>query len=220
MNTDVCARLRARRAVRIAAALAASGGAAIATAVAADAASSLNVTVTHNVLVGQRVSVRGSDGSGQSGQTLAIQVRHGRGWATEARVSTGAGGAFKASWRPHATGRYLVRAVATGPGSIVGAPSSNSSTVTVYRTAAASWYGPGLYGSPVACGGTLEPGELGVANKTLPCGSRVTLRYHGRQVTVKVIDRGPYVAGRDYDLTDATRARLGFPDTGTLWASR
>src|SRR5947209_9784721 len=154
MDTDVCARPRARRTARIVAALAASGGAAIATTVVADAASSLNVTATHDVLVGQRVVVRGSDGSGQPGQSLAIQVRHGRAWSTEARVSTRAGGAFRASWRPHATGRYLVRAVATGPGSIVGPSSSNTNRVTVYRTAAASWYGPGLYGSPVACGGT------------------------------------------------------------------
>jgi rare lipoprotein A len=219
MNTDACARPRAR-AARITAALAATGGAAIATAVTAQAAPSFNVNATHNVLVDQRVVVHGTDGSGQSGQTLAIQVRQGRRWATKARVSTGTGGSFRAAWRPHTTGRYFVRALVTGPGSIVAASASNTTAVTVYRTASASWYGPGLYGSPLACGGTLEPGELGVANKTLPCGSRVTLRYHGRHVTVRVIDRGPYVAGRDYDLTDATRSRLGFPDTGTLWSSR
>ena len=46
--------------------------------------------------------------------------------------------------------------------------------------AGASYYGPGLYGNGVACGGTLEPGTLGVANKTLPCGTKVKLRYHGR----------------------------------------
>ena len=81
--------------------------------------------------------------------------------------------------------------------------------MTVFRYATASWYGPGLYGHHVACGGTLEPDTLGVANKTLPCGSKVTLRYGGHQVRVPVIDRGPYVAGRDYDLTEATKSRLG-----------
>ena len=64
------------------------------------------------------------------------------------------------------------------------------------------------------------PGTLGVANKTLPCGTKVKLRYHGRSVTVPVIDRGPYVAGRDYDLTEATKERLGFPGVGTVLASR
>jgi rare lipoprotein A (peptidoglycan hydrolase) len=35
-----------------------------------------------------------------------------------------------------------------------------------------------------------------------------------------VIDRGPYVGGRDWDLTGATKTRLGFPSTGTVWATR
>ena len=59
-----------------------------------------------------------------------------------------------------------------------------------------------------------------MAHKTLPCGTKVTLRYRGRSVTVRVIDRGPYVAGRDYDLTAATKQRLRFPDLGVLLASR
>jgi len=92
--------------------------------------------------------------------------------------------------------------------------------VTVFRRAVASYYGPGFYGSRTACGQTLEPSTLGVANKTLPCGTKVVLRYHGRQVKVPVIDRGPYVAGRDFDLTAATRQRLRFPSTGTLLSSK
>ena len=92
--------------------------------------------------------------------------------------------------------------------------------VTAFYEAGASYYGPGLYGSGMACGGTLMPGTLGVAHKTLPCGTRVTLRYHGHTVTVPVVDRGPYVAGRDFDLTTATRDRLHFPGVGTVLASR
>ncbi len=57
---------------------------------------------------------------------------------------------------------------------------------------------------------------MGVAHKTLPCGTKVKLRYHGRSVTVPVIDRGPYVAGRDYDLTEAVKEKLGFPGVGTV----
>jgi len=89
-----------------------------------------------------------------------------------------------------------------------------SGGVTGYRLAGASWYGPGLYGGHLACGGTLTAGTLGVANKTLPCGSKVTLRYHGRSVTVPVVDRGPYVGGRDFDLTAATKQKLGFGRPG------
>ena len=97
---------------------------------------------------------------------------------------------------------------------------STARRLTAYRQAGASYYGPGLYGNGVACGGTLMPGTLGVANKTLPCGTKVKLRYRGRSVTVPVIDRGPYVAGRDYDLTEATKERLGFPGVGTVLANR
>jgi rare lipoprotein A len=89
--------------------------------------------------------------------------------------------------------------------------------LNVYRLVEASWYGGG---GGLACGGELTPGTMGVANRTLPCGTRVTLRYHGRSVTVPVIDRGPFVAGREFDLTEATKDALGFPDTGMLWSDR
>ena len=46
----------------------------------------------------------------------------------------------------------------------------------------------------------------------------VKLRYHGHSIRVPVIDRGPYVAGREYDLTEAVRDRLGFPGVGTVLA--
>ena len=93
--------------------------------------------------------------------------------------------------------------------------SSDARKLTTYRLAGASYYGPGLYGNGVACGGTLLPGTMGVANKTLPCGTKVKLRYHGRSVTVPVIDRGPYVAGRDYDLTEAVKEQARLPGVGT-----
>jgi rare lipoprotein A (peptidoglycan hydrolase) len=38
-------------------------------------------------------------------------------------------------------------------------------------------------------------------------------------VRVRVIDRGPYVAGREYDLTEATARALGFEGVGEMWAS-
>jgi rare lipoprotein A (peptidoglycan hydrolase) len=83
-----------------------------------------------------------------------------------------------------------------------------------YRLAGASWYGGG---GSLACGGTLTSSTRGVANKTLPCGTIVFLRYHGNKVEVPVIDRGPFVAGREFDLTEATKRALGFGDTGEVW---
>ena len=92
--------------------------------------------------------------------------------------------------------------------------------VRVYRPTSASWYGPGLLGGRTACGGTLNATTLGVANRSLPCGTKVTFHYRGRTVTAKVIDRGPFAGGREFDLTAATRQALHFPDVGTVLSSR
>ena len=128
-------------------------------------------------------------------------------------------GSFALRWSPRRVGNYTARAYRAHSQHGRAAVSS-ARHLTSYRRADASYYGPGLYGNGVACGGTLMPGTLGVAHKTLPCGTKVKLRYHGHSVTVPVIDRGPYVAGRDYDLTEATKARLGFPGVGTVLVNR
>lgn len=81
-----------------------------------------------------------------------------------------------------------------------------------------SWYGPGLYGNSTGCGQTYTSSILGVAHKTLPCGTAVTFRNpaNGAVVTVPVIDRGPYVAGRQWDLSAATCQALGHCYTGPI----
>ena len=76
----------------------------------------------------------------------------------------------------------------------------------------ASWYGPGFYGNRTACGQIYSPQIVGVAHKSLPCGTLLVLSYGGRSVTVPVIDRGPYIAGRTLDLSAATRGALACPD--------
>ncbi len=73
------------------------------------------------------------------------------------------------------------------------------------------------YGLPVACGGVEHVAELGVANKTLPCGTQVLFMYNGRAIKVPVIDRGPYIAGREWDLTGATAEALRFPGLGPIY---
>jgi rare lipoprotein A (peptidoglycan hydrolase) len=72
------------------------------------------------------------------------------------------------------------------------------------------------YNLPIACGGVLHVPQLGVANKTLPCGSEVTFVYGNRAIRVPVIDRGPYIAGREWDLTGATAEALHFPGLGPI----
>lgn len=73
----------------------------------------------------------------------------------------------------------------------------------------ATWYGPGFFGHGTACGGTLKPSTWGIAHRTLPCGTLVTLSHKGRKVTVRVIDRGPF-SGATVDLTSRTKSYLHF----------
>jgi rare lipoprotein A (peptidoglycan hydrolase) len=74
------------------------------------------------------------------------------------------------------------------------------------RAAIATYYGPGLYGRHTACGQTLTPETVGVASRTLPCGTLVRFSYRGHSAIVPVIDRGPY-SFATWDLTTgATQA--------------
>jgi hypothetical protein len=181
------------------------------------AASHISLHVSsHYVVVGDDLALRGRV-QPRGRHRVRIVVRGSRGAAVGA--TSRRSGAFALRWRPSGLGSYSVRAYALHDRRLRGSLSP-ARRITAYRTVAASYYGPGLYGGALACGGTLEPQTLGVASKTLPCGSRVKLRYRGRDITVPVVDRGPYVAGRDYDLTEATRARLRFPSTGVLLSSR
>jgi rare lipoprotein A len=171
---------------------------------------------THAVLKGNGLAVHGKvRPSGRHRVKLVFRGRKSK----VRRVTTKANGTFALRWVPKRTGSYAVRAYGVHDRRI-DASRSVPRKLTTYRLAGASYYGPGLYGNGVACGGTLLPGTMGVAHKTLPCGTKVKLRYHGRSVTVPVIDRGPYVPGRDYDLTEAVKERLGFPGVGTVLASR
>jgi rare lipoprotein A len=162
-----------------------------------------------NVLAGRRAAVKGRLRSGQPGRPASLQRQSGHGWATIDRATTGAGGTFAFGFRPQRPGSAQLRV-------LVDAASRAIGRLNVYRRASVSWYGPGLYGNKLSCGGRLTPGTLGVANKTLPCGTHVTLRKGSRVIRVRVVDRGPYVGGREFDLTSATRERLHFAGVGSL----
>lgn len=169
-----------------------------------------------NVLAGRQASVAGALSPAVAGEPIELQAMGPRGWREIARTRTGAAGRFRLRYVPRGTGSRRVRLRFPGDG--LDRPAHRLlGRLNVYRLAEASWYGGG---GSLACGGSLTSGTLGVANKTLPCGTLVTLRYGSRSVRVPVVDRGPYVAGREFDLTEATKAALGFGDTGQVWTTQ
>lgn len=167
-----------------------------------------------NVRAGSRAVVRGV--IEPAGSTVALQIRRHRRWITLDRDRTNAAGRYVLRNRMASplSARARVR-VSRGP-----AGKRGLGRLNVYRRALASWYGPGLYGGHLSCGGTLSASKLGVAHKSLPCGTKVTLRHHGHVLRVPVIDRGPYSGAREYDLTEATARRLGFRGYGSILSTR
>ena len=81
-----------------------------------------------------------------------------------------------------------------------------------------SWYGPEFYGHRTACGYAMTRGLLGVAHRSLPCGTLITFRNptNGRTLTLPVVDRGPYVDSRQWDLTGGACLALGHCYTGSF----
>lgn len=96
------------------------------------------------------------------------------------------------------------------------ATGSNFEFSSPMRSAGATWYGPGLYGNHTACGQTLRRGTIGVAHRTLPCGTTIKFSYHGHTLVTQVIDRGPYTKGNDFDLTNGARLALDFEGVGQV----
>jgi rare lipoprotein A len=202
-------------------ALAAAGGlASTGVAVLPDSAGAQDepVTITGHrlhVVAGEAAKVDGVLAQGVTG-TVQLERRSGDGWHVEDRDRADGAGGFAFAFHPGGPGTSSLRVRVPAPG---GAPAETPGTgsvvryvgrLNVYRRSVASVYGPGLYGTALACGGHLSTSTLGVASKTLRCGAKVTFRHGGRTVRVPVVDRGPYVGGRDWDLTMATARMLGF----------
>jgi rare lipoprotein A len=100
-----------------------------------------------------------------------------------------------------------------------GAGTAPTPPVSSAAKAIATWFGPGFYGQTTACGQVLTPATVGVANRTLPCGTLVRVSYHHHRLVVPVIDRGPYGHnGASFDLTAGAAQALGITDTVRIGA--
>lgn len=82
------------------------------------------------------------------------------------------------------------------------------------QTMVASYYGAELAGSPTASGAPFDPSAYTAAHKTLPLGTQLEVSGDSGTATVTVNDRGPYVGGRDLDLSQAAAEAVGVTDTG------
>lgn len=187
-------------------------------------ASGDGMTISTNAsgILRRGLTVTGSLPSSEAGKTVEVEISGAKTkWAWE-EVASGtiqSNGAFSAVWATNHIGRFAIRAVVTsgsGASASAGAPTV---TVTVYRPSLATLYGPGFYGHRTACGVILRRTTIGVANRTLPCGTPVAIYYNGQTVIVPVIDRGPYAHHADWDLTMATGKVLGMRGTAMLDAT-
>ncbi len=164
------------------------------------------------VLAGHEVSVAGRLLPGRGGRTIAVQRLRGHSWRTVAHGRTGRRGGFAVRFRPATNANGALRVVFPGDRAN-GRATAGAGMLAVYQPVTVSWYEDG---GTTACGFHATDG---VANVSLPCGTRVRLRRGGRTVTATVDDRGPYVSGREYDLSQTTAAALGFAGVGTVDAS-
>lgn len=82
----------------------------------------------------------------------------------------------------------------------------------------ASWYGPRFHGKLTANGEIYNQMALTAAHKSLPFGTvlKVTNIRNGKSVIVRINDRGPYIDGRDLDLSKGTAQALGMISRGVI----
>lgn len=180
-----------------------------------------SLSARSNAMLGRTVNFRGTVPAEEAGRAMTVErfdAKTSR-WLAEAVTSVASDGAFLARWRTDHIGRFRLRARIEGDGAR-SASASPELSLTVYKPAKATWYGPGFYGRRTACGQKMTRTLVGVAHRWLPCGTKVAVMYGGRTMTVPVVDRGPYANGAHWDLTIAAAQALDFRFTDVIGAVR
>lgn len=183
--------------------------------IAARAKLTLNLSRAH-VMQGRTVTVSGRLLPVAGARPVVIQHRVAGDWRTLG-TAYARDGRYGLRFDANRIGYHPVRAIFRGDDSNSG--TRRTTPLRVYDPALATWYGPGFYGNSTACGQTLTTSTLGVAHRTLPCGTKVSVLFEGRTIVVPVIDRGPY-SRADWDLTQEAAERLGFTGTDTIGVVR
>src|SRR5215207_3813970 len=173
-----------------------------------------------NALVGKKVYFRGAVEPKLAGRKVVVQYLDptAQRWTKQARTKVKPDGSFLARWKPKRVGQFRTRALVGGEART--ASVSPELALNVYRSAVATWYGPGFYGNTTACGFELTEETIGIAHRSLPCGTNVAVRYGSTSIVVPVIDRGPYSGEAKWDLTAAAAQMLGFTETDRIGAIR
>lgn len=182
----------------------------------------VTITTHQSGFDGQTMKFTGSVNRKHAGKKVVIE-RHGRqsgNWVDTATATVASNGSFHATWNASQTGPFTIRAVLNGGRSADTTSAWPTVSVIVYRMGVATLYGPGFWGHTTACGEKLRHKTLGVANRTLPCGTKVSIYWGGSSIVVPVIDRGPYANGAKWDLTMATAKALHMPGTETVGSAR
>jgi hypothetical protein len=182
------------------------------------------LTATEHPMVGAITEFRGTlpDEAGRLVTIERLDEETGD-WIPLATATIAADGTYLARWKADVAGRITTRATITSvaqTGAALALAAPLQTSLTIFRRAVASWYGPGFYGRKTACGLRMTRKLRGVAHKKLPCGTPVAIAYEGKSITVPVVDRGPFVRGRKWDLTAAAANAIGFKYTDRLGAVR
>jgi hypothetical protein len=171
---------------------------------------------------GRPVKIAGTFHAGLAGRTVQVQRRTPAGrWARALSTKVRSTGTFSSTWKTSAARVHELRVVLDGEraakaGSRTAAATSETVTIAVLGRAKATWYGPGFYGRTTACGVKLRKDTVGIAHRTLPCGTQVEVRMGGRSVVAPVIDRGPFANGASLDLTKNAADDVGLDGVGTV----
>ncbi len=181
----------------------------------------ITITTQASAFLRGGVSVTGTVPGSDAGDVVEIdQLASGSAasWAPVADTNASSNGSFAAAWHPSRAGQLTIRAVIQGS-EASSAAAAPTVSLTVYKRSTATLYGPGFYGHRTACGQILRRRTIGVANRTLKCGTPVQIYYQGSVITVPVIDRGPYAHGATWDVTMATGRAIGMLGTQVIGAA-
>lgn len=171
---------------------------------------------------GRPVKVAGTFRRELAGRTVQLQSRTAAGrWARALSTKIRSTGSFSSTWRTSDARVHELRVVLDGgqaakAGSRTASATSETVTIAVLGRAKATWYGPGFYGRTTACGVQLDKDTVGIAHRTLPCGTQVEVRMGGRSVVAPVIDRGPFANGASLDLTKDVADQVGLDGVGSV----